>query len=86
MHKSEIFKDKSQIPNPNIQSFMKSLVCAKKMADKCKIMDQEYTVTKFVVIVCTKGQLIAKFLFGVFNSPKKRMKTIRVDGLEVPQQ
>ena len=29
----------------------------------------------------TKGQLISKCLFGVFNSPKKRTKTIR---LEVP--
>ena len=28
-----------------------------------------------------KGQLISKFLFGVFNSPKKLTKTIR---LEVP--
>ena len=28
-----------------------------------------------------KGQLISKCLFGVFNSPKKRTKTIR---LEVP--
>ena len=28
-----------------------------------------------------KGQLILECLFGVFNSPKKRMKTIR---LEVP--
>ena len=29
----------------------------------------------------TKGQIISKCLFGVFNSPKKRTKTIR---LEVP--
>ena len=32
-------------------------------------------------VVSSKGQLISKCLFGVFNSPKKRMKTIR---LEVP--
>ena len=30
----------------------------------------------------TKGQLISKCLFVVFNSPKKRAKTIR---LEVPE-
>ena len=26
----------------------------------------------------TKGQLISKCLFGIFNSPKKRTKTIRL--------
>ena len=31
--------------------------------------------------LCAKGQLISKCLFGVFNSPKKPTKTIR---LEVP--
>ena len=27
----------------------------------------------------SKGQLISKSLFSVFNSPKKRMKTIRIE-------
>ena len=31
--------------------------------------------------MCGRGQLISKCLFGVFNSPKKGTKTIR---LEVP--
>ena len=33
------------------------------------------------IVLWSKGQLISKCLFGVFNSPKKRKKTIR---LEVP--
>ena len=41
---------------------------------------------RFFMKVCsvsyaTKGQLISKYIFGVFNSPKKCTKTIR---LEVP--
>ena len=44
-----------------------------------------WTVAKFdlgwPLVLITKGQLISKCLFGVFNPPKKRTKTIR---LEVP--
>ena len=40
-------------------------------------------VWKAELATITKGQLISKCLFGVFNSPKKQMKTIR---LEVPSQ
>ena len=29
--------------------------------------------------ISVKGQLISKCLFGVFNSPKKRLKTIRLE-------
>ena len=31
------------------------------------------------LIAPSKGQLISKCLFGVFNSPKKRTKTIRLE-------
>ena len=60
----------------------------------CSIRDESrkgtillyYGMTKEVVqrihsIIRTKGPLISKCLFGVFNFLKKRMKTIR---LEVP--
>ena len=30
------------------------------------------------VIVCIKGQLISKCLFGIFNSPKKQTKKIQL--------
>ena len=41
----------------------------------------ELHLKKISFIRITKGQLISKCLFGVFNSSKKRTKTIR---LEVP--
>ena len=33
----------------------------------------------FIPGLATKGQLISKCLFGVFNSPKKRTKTIQLE-------
>ena len=30
-------------------------------------------------IVIPKGQVVSKYLFGVFNSSKKEMKTIRLN-------
>ena len=48
-----------------------------------EFLSESYDRMYFEVYGNFKVQLISKCLFGVFNSPKKRMKTIR---LEVPQQ
>ena len=46
-----------------------------------KIIETKIGGLAIKTLMITKGQFISKCLFGVFNSPKKRTKTIR---LEVP--
>ena len=50
-----------------------------KLLEQDNVNSEQGNLFKGIVICFIKGQLISKCLFGVFNSPKKLMKTIRIE-------